>query len=114
MRHRLTPKSLFRTIKESFTMMWALVHAVFFGMVCGIVASRRDRSVLAWAFLGALFGIFAAAALACLEIPRKSAHLPPQTDGTSYQAPPKGVHMVRQGDRLVPVSELAEKPAVDA
>lgn len=52
-------------------MFVAFVYSVLFGIVCALVADRRGRSAWGWGVLGLVFGVFALAVLACLEVPRK-------------------------------------------
>lgn len=39
---------------------------IFLGIICSIIARRKNRSVAAWLVLGILFGIFALISIACL------------------------------------------------
>ncbi len=50
-----------------------LAYAVFFGIVCGVVAGKRERSPFGWGALGFLFGVFALGVLVALEVPRADA-----------------------------------------
>lgn len=43
-----------------------LVGWVLIGFICGMVASRKNRSFIGWFFLGILFGLIALLIIACL------------------------------------------------
>lgn len=45
---------------------WSVFIWIFLGILCSIIAGRKNRSVGAWLVLGILFGIFALIIIACL------------------------------------------------
>jgi zinc transporter ZupT len=51
---------------------FVIIMGALFAALCGYVASQKNRSVLGWAFAGALAGIFALIILAIVPTIKKS------------------------------------------
>tara|TARA_R110000822_G_scaffold306293_1_gene432464 strand:- start:637 stop:801 length:165 start_codon:yes stop_codon:yes gene_type:complete len=50
-----------------------IIMAVLFAAICGYVANEKNRSVIGWAFAGAMAGVFALIILAMVPTVKETA-----------------------------------------